>query len=69
MSTDVDHFSFKLDGAQWLNNVYNTPVVLVQLGECGVHNLPGSHSPPIKPANSSDMKVHGMLSSFCSNHT
>ena len=64
MSTDVDGFSFKLDGAQWLNNVYNTPVVLARLGEHGLCDLPGACSLPIQLANSSDMKAHGTLSSF-----
>ena len=27
---------------QWLNNVYNTPVILVWLGEHGVRDMPGS---------------------------
>ena len=69
MSTNVDGFSFNLGGAQWLNNVYNTPVILVQLGECGVHNVPGADNPPIQPANSSDTKAHGSLSPLSDNHT
>ena len=64
MSTNVDGFSFNRGGAQWLNNVYNTPVILAQLGECGVCNLPGMRSLPIQPANSSDMKACGSLSPF-----
>ena len=42
----------------------NTPVILVWLGECGVHNLPGMCSLPIQLANSSDMRMYGSLSSF-----
>ena len=64
MSTDVDGFSFKIDGAQKLNKVYNTPVVLAWLSEHGVHALPGARSLLVQPANSSDMKACGMLSSF-----
>ena len=41
----------------------STPVILVWLGECGVHDLPGMHSLPIQPANSTDTRVYG-LSSF-----
>ena len=64
MSSDVDGFSFNLGGAQWLNNVYNTPVILAWLDEHGVCDLLGAHSLPIQPANSSDMKAHGSLSPF-----
>ena len=42
--------------------MYNTPVILVQLGEHGVCDLPGMHSLPIKPANSSDTKACNSLS-------
>ena len=63
-STDVDGFSFKLDGAQRLNNVYNTPVVLARLGECGVRDLPGAHSLSVQPANSSDTKASWHAFSF-----
>ena len=69
MSTNVDGFSFNLDGVQWLNNVYDTPVVLAQLGECGVCDLPGAHSLSIQPANSSDTKVHSTLSPLSCRHT
>ena len=64
MSTDVDGFSFNLGGTQWLNNVYNTPVIIAWLGEHGVHDLPGMCSLPIQPTNSSDSKVCGLLSLF-----
>ena len=64
MSTDMDGFSFNLGGVQWLNDVYNTQVILVWLGEHGVRDLPGVCSLPIQPANSSDTKAHGSLSPF-----
>ena len=60
----MDGFSFKIDGAQRLNKVYNTPVVLAWLGEHGVCDLPGAHCLSVQPANSSDTKVRGMLSPF-----
>ena len=43
------------------STVYNTPNILVQLGECGVCDLPRMCNLPIQPANSSDMKVHDSL--------
>ena len=44
--------------------MHNTPVVLGRLGEHGVCDLPGMRSLSVQPANSSDTKVCGMLSSF-----
>ena len=35
----------------------STPVILAQLGECGVCNLPGMCNLPIQPANSTDTRA------------
>ena len=39
------------------STMYNTPGILVQLGEHGVHDLPRTHNLPIQPANSPDTKA------------
>ena len=44
------------------STVYNTPVILAQLGEHGVRDLPSMCNLPIQPANSSDTKACGLLS-------
>ena len=43
------------------STVYNTPGILAQSGECGVHDLPSTRNLPIQPANSSDTKVRDSL--------
>ena len=43
------------------STVYDTPNILVQLGERGVRDLPGMHKLPIQPVNSSDTKAHDSL--------
>ena len=43
------------------STMYNTPGILAQLGEHGVHNLPRMCNLPIQPANSPDTKVCNSL--------
>ena len=43
------------------SKVYNTPDILVWLGEHGVRDLPGMHNLSIQPDNSSDMKARDSL--------
>ena len=50
------------------STVYNTPNTLVQLGQHGVCDLPGTHNLPILPANSSDTKACALAPSCPATH-
>ena len=39
------------------STMYNTPNILAQLGECGIHNLPRTRNLSVQPANSPYTKV------------